>query len=159
MARASKSFCEFCGAEVPGGGYRGLVEGAEMVLCGRCFERLSRSGRASPLPRPRGPPRRRARRLEEELELVEDYHDRIRRAREGRGWSPGVLAQRLRVSEALVRKLESGRLRPTLDLARRIEALLGVRLLEKAVYGHEEGWGSEEGLTLGDIVVVRRDED
>lgn len=179
--RGETLYCESCGAPIKGRPYYALVDGVEMILCERCFEKLRRSGRAVPLPRPptrseggrrraspaAGPARRRAptpprpsRPLLEELELVEDYNERIRRAREARGWTLAALAQRLRISESMLRKIEQGKMRPSIDLARRIESVLRIQLLVPAEEYYEEyEEEAEDYPTLGDIVVVRRDEE
>ncbi len=142
------------------------VEGAPMYLCIDCFERLYRAGRAKLASRRAVEEgsvkhvRKRARRGPEVYDLVEDYAERIREAREARGWSTSALAQRLRISESMLRKIESGKVKPSIDLARRIEKVLRVKLLEPVV--DEEtyyGEGGEDYVTLGDIVVVDRDED
>jgi putative transcription factor len=138
-----------------------------MILCASCYLRLSRSGRARLVTRHREESLEksleRIRRIErrrrvEEYELVEDYAERIRGAREARGWTTAALAQRLRISESLLRKIEQGKMKPSIDLARRIESVLRIKLLEPAEY--EEELESEEFYpTLGDVVVIRRDED
>ena len=167
-ARREALYCEACGAPIAGRPYYALVDGVEMILCVSCYLKLTKSGRAKPLPRPRrqaGPagqaaPRRRAtaRRSPAEYEIVEDYAERIREARESRGWTPAVLAQKLRISESLLRKIEQGKMKPSIDLARRMESLLRIKLLEP-VEEEEEGEAEEFYPTLGDVVVIRRDED
>lgn len=163
MAETS-AYCEICGSPTGGRPYRALVDGVEMILCVSCYVRLSRTGRAKlvketkshaqkrSLPRPRRP-------SIELLDLVEDYPDRIREAREARGWSTAVLAQKLRISETMLRKIEQGKIKPTIDLAKRIEKLLGIRLLEPIDEIEDYEAGAATGITLGDIVVVDRDED
>ncbi|MMZ71147.1 hypothetical protein D1872_344050 [compost metagenome] len=50
-------------------------------------------------------------------------------------------------------------MKPSIDLARRIESILKIKILEPAEYEEEEVESEEFYPTLGDIVVVRRDED
>ena len=157
-------YCEVCGMEIKGPAYRAEVDGVEMTLCPSCYYKLSRSGRAKLVRRRGGEKRRVARPRRPRIEmydLVSDYDARIRSAREARGWSTRVLAQKLRISEAMLKKIEAGRMRPTIDLARRIEKLLKIELLVPSeVEAEEEYTGPPPtSLTLGDIVVVRRDED
>ena len=177
-------YCEMCGARIVGRPYRAVVDGVEMVLCARCYESLVRSGRAQPLPsRPRivtsAPPRtpsrpgarapqprgggaRRVQRRRVSLELydlVEDYGERIRRAREAKGWSLQALAQRLRISESLLRKIEQEKVKPPIDLARRIEKVLRIKILVPSEIEEEYEAPPPGTLTLGDVVVIRRDED
>ncbi|BAA81021.2 putative HTH-type transcriptional regulator [Aeropyrum pernix K1] len=171
MKQAS-AYCELCGAEIRGRPYRVSVEGVEMDLCLSCYMKLARSGRAQLLrearPSRRGAARggsggaRRPRRVPLDMyDLVEDYPERIREAREARGWSTAVLAQKLRISETMLRRIESGKLKPSLDLAKRMEKMLGVKLLEPVVDEeayYDEDYGRDY-ITLGDIVVVDRDEE
>jgi putative transcription factor len=164
LRAAGTLYCDICGSPIQGRPVNAEVDGAEMILCLTCYMRLSRSGKARAAQRAKKPakPRRAARRARmDHYDLVEDYYERIREAREAKGWTTEVLAQKLRISEAMLRKIESGRVKPSIDLARKIEKLLNVKLLEpvveeEAYYGYE---GSEEYLTLGDIVVVDRDEE
>ncbi|MDT7867644.1 MAG: multiprotein bridging factor aMBF1 [Acidianus sp.] len=157
-------YCEVCGRPIKGAGHRVLLEGAEVLVCDDCFAKLTKSGRAVPVPRKpqkvTSAPKVRKQRAEM-LEVVDDYPDLIRRAREERGWTTAVLAQKLRVSEDLVRRIEGGKVKPTVDLAKRIEELLKIKLLQPVEYEEEEAEGTKGGpdvLTFGDVAVVRRDE-
>ena len=155
-------YCEVCGVQIRGPVYRALVDGVEMNLCPSCYYKLSRSGRARLVKR-RAERKRitRVRRPRIEMyDLVSDYNDRIREAREARGLTTSVLAQKLRISESMLKKIEAGKMKPTIDLAKRIEKLLKIELLTPTEIEEEEYESPPPtGLTLGDIVVVRRDED
>lgn len=161
-AGSTPLYCEVCGVEIRGPAYRAEVDGVEMTLCPSCYYKLSRSGRAR-LVRRRQEKKRRAipRRPRIEMyDIVPDYDARIREAREAKGWTQAVLAQKLRISEAMLRKIEAGKLKPTIDLAKRIEKLLHIELLVPTELEEEDYEAPPPGsLTLGDIVVVRRDED
>ncbi len=167
---SAEYYCEICGKRIEGRPIYADVDGSHMYLCFECYEKLSRSGLAKPVRESGGGHRgfkaptmkaRRRRRASLELyDLVEDYAERIRAAIEAKGWSTAVLAQKLRISESMLRKIESGKVKPSIELARRIESLLKVKLLEPVV--DEESYYSDEDedyLTFGDIVVVKRDED
>ncbi len=167
MTRGKETlYCEVCGSPIPGRPYRAIVDGVEMILCPSCYLKLTRSGRAQPVrDRPRTvtrapKPRKPTRKISLELyDIVEDYAEKIREARESKGWSTGVLAQKLRISESMLRKIESGKMKPSIDLARRIEKLLKIKILEPTELEEEVEAPPPGSLTLGDIVVVRRDED
>ncbi len=99
--------------------------------------------------------------IDEKLELVEDYAERIRKAREKLGWSQRVLAEKVKVSENVIKRIESGRLRPTIDLARRLEEVLGIKLLVPSVDQELTEAGSTKVktyVTLGEILSVRNEE-
>jgi len=51
----------------------------------------------------------------------------------------------------LYKKLEEGDLKPTLDLAKRIEKLLKIKLTKKVVL-FEEGEFEKSGLTVADVI-------
>ena len=104
----------------------------------------------------------RSSRLLESYEVVEDYAERIRRARMRLGWSQKVLAIKVRESENTIKRIEAGKLRPTIELARRLEEVLGIKLLEPAVdkliSGGEGGRLPGLYATLGEIVNIRKKE-
>ena len=168
MSKKSKQkeyYCDICGAKIVGRPYIALVDGVEMVLCASCYLKLSRNGRAK-LIRIGEPPEeskpkkvRRTKSYKVTYEVVEDYADRIKSARVKKGFTLKELAQKLRISENMLRKIEQGRFKPNIDLARKMESLLGIKLLEPTEEPEEEEYEKEEELpTLGDIVVIRRDE-
>ena len=96
--------------------------------------------------------------LVERYEVVEDYAERVRKARERLGLSQKDLAQRVKVGENVIRRIESGTLVPPVDLAMRLERVLGVKLLEPVVEEEEEPIESGEfHLTLGDVAELRED--
>jgi len=168
LARGQVYYCEMCGSKIAGRPYRALVDGVEMVLCVSCYLKLTKSGRAKPLParaeKKREAPKRRkpaTRKISLELyDIVEDYDERIRRAREAKGWTTAVLAQKLRISESMLKKIESGKMKPSIDLARKMEKLLRIQLLEPVEIEEEVDYTGPPGtVTLGDVVVVRKDED
>ena len=67
------------------------------------------------------------------------------------------LAKKLAEKESLVHKIEVGAFSPGLELARKIEKLLGITLLEKAAPGDAPSGVEKRGaLTLGDIARLRK---
>ncbi|MCE4628345.1 MAG: multiprotein bridging factor aMBF1 [Desulfurococcales archaeon] len=167
MSRSETLYCEMCGSPIVGRPYRAIVDGVEMVLCASCYLKLTRSGRAVPVrERPRRAkaasrqPKRPTRKVSIELlDLVEDYPEIIRRAREAKGWDLRTLAQKLRISETMLRRIEQGKYKPPIDLARRIEKILKIKILEPTELEDEYEAPPPGKLTLGDVVIIRRDED
>jgi len=89
---------------------------------------------------------------------VEDYNIRIRKARENLGLTRELLAQELGEKESVIRRIEEGRLVPTIDMARKLERILKIKLLEPAESISYEKYvkrGRNMVLTLGDIVVIK----
>jgi putative transcription factor len=94
--------------------------------------------------------------VSEKLELVDDFAERIRRAREALGWDQKTLALKLKVSENIVKRLESGKLRPPIDLAKKIEEILNIKILVPAVDEMVSSRGKvEKYVTFGEIVSIR----
>lgn len=63
------------------------------------------------------------------MELVEDYGEVVRRARMRMGLTQEDLAKQLKEKLTIIKKIEAEEFRPSLQLARRLEKVLGVRLL------------------------------
>lgn len=162
-------YCEMCGKELEAKDVRkAYVEGLLLILCPSCYTRLVNQGRAKPYvpekkPAQRPPPTQPQAKprppVREEYEVVEDYAKRIREAREKLGWSQQVLANKAKVGENVIKRIEAGKLKPGLDLARRLEKILGIKLLEPLVdEGVAQPSGSDEGVTLGDLIRVNKEE-
>jgi putative transcription factor len=95
----------------------------------------------------------------ERFELVDDYAERIKKAREALGWSQATLAAKAKVSENIVKRIEGGKLRPTHDLAKKLEDILNIRLLvpviEESISGKKKSVSKE--VTLGEIVNLKEE--
>lgn len=66
-----------------------------------------------------------------DYELVEDFGDKVKRARESLGLTQAELASRLKIKVSLLRKIESGKFYPAIDLVKKLEKNLNIKLLEK----------------------------
>jgi putative transcription factor len=144
--------CEMCGKEGPVAPT--LLEGTTLHLCEKC----GKYGKVLAPPRmmtskavvkqPRAP--------DPTFGIVEDYADRIRRAREKLGLSQKEFAARLNEKESIIHKLETGSHEPPIELARKLEKLLRIALVqedkdEKVAIGK----GQIGGMTIGDLIKNR----
>lgn len=140
--------CEICGKTIFGYPMTVKVAGYPSKVCPSCAknirkERLrpsqrTRSGKAlaltkrKPTKRAKGPTTRAgARPRTEEYELVDDYGENIRRAREELGLKIEQIAESIRIKASLLRKVEAGRIAPSYEVAKAIEKLLDVDIIEK----------------------------
>jgi len=159
--------CEICGAPVSRKRYY-RFEGATLILCERCA-RLVGAREVSPSQtiriRPSHMPRRRARRTGIPEELTYDIDPEcgkaIRKAREAAGISREELARKLGIPESFLKKIEQGKLRPDLSLARKLERVLGIRIIRKLDLEFLEkiskiGKKEVRPLTLGDVIVIEK---
>jgi putative transcription factor len=162
-------YCEICGREVEDSRdcRKIVVEGSVLIACPQCYNKLVTQGRARPYieekkkplsPKPStSPPRPKP--IREEYEVVEDYAKRVREARERLGWTQQVLAQKVKESENIIKRIEAGRLKPGIDLARRLEKVLGIKLLEPIV--DETSPAPSRGddfITIGDLVRLNKED-
>jgi len=87
-------------------------------------------------------------------EVAQDYHERIRDAREAAGMNQKELASNLNEKASLIRKLEHGDTLPSDDVQQKIERELDIDLTAGAGGGDTEweGSSSEGEYTLGDMV-------
>ncbi len=65
----------------------------------------------------------------EDVEYVEDFGRIIREAREKMGLTQEDLAQQLNEKSTIIRKIEAGEFNPPIELMRKIEKLLKVKLI------------------------------
>jgi putative transcription factor len=91
-----------------------------------------------------------------ELVAVENFHQLIRKAREQQGMSQKDVAGKLHERASIIAKLESGKLTPTISLARKLERLFKLTLLEEAESVDLSTAPSQSGTTLGDVVEIKR---
>jgi putative transcription factor len=87
-------------------------------------------------------------------EVVQDYDERIRDARESEGQTQEELANQLNEKASLIRKLERGDVLPSDTVQRELEKALGISL-SAGGGGDDSEWSSDSatgGTTLGDVV-------
>jgi putative transcription factor len=157
-------YCDICGAPIEGQPYVVKLDNAVLHVCRRCAASYGAVSAAEPQTQRRvapPPPRRTsaARRSADRYEVVEEYAEVIRRARESMGLSREALASYIGVKESVLRRVESGQLVPDVQLARKLEKALGVKLLVPAQQGEADaGAPARKELTLGDVAEVRDEE-
>jgi putative transcription factor len=157
--------CEMCGKKV--GTRRYLVEGTVMNLGLEC----SKYGTPLDAPAPVGTQAAVHQNLEKRAVraapksvfeadapvLVDDYGPRIHKAREAKGLSHEQLGNKVSARVPELKHIESGKLRPGDDLARRLERELGITLYEAVgpvappSAAAKAGKGGA-GLTIGDLL-------
>jgi putative transcription factor len=159
-------YCDICGAPIEGQPYIIKLDNAVLHVCRRCaasYGAVSASAAAEPQRRaaPPPPPRRAPapKRAADRYEVVEEYAEVIKRARESMGLSREALASYIGVKESVLRRVESGQLVPDVQLARKLEKALGIKLLVPAQQSEAAtGAPAKRELTLGDVAEVRDEE-
>lgn len=123
------STCEICGRKSVRTVV--LVEGAKLMVCGGCargkkilYYLEDREPSAAPMEMPR-------KRVEETEEIVEDYAQRIRNARQKMRLPVAVVAEKINEMESYLERIEKGKVVPTFSVAKKLEKELGIKLIEK----------------------------
>jgi len=131
------SSCEVCGRS-SSALQRVSIEGSLLLVCPSCLSRLG--SRAVIVREERKAVERRVVKVKGGLEgfdLAADFGERV----------------------DVIRRIESGRFKPPLQLARSIERVLKVKLLVPTEEEGLEATGRPGPVTFGDVVVVRRGEE
>lgn len=124
--------CELCGATIYGRVQTIEVDGAILSVCDKC----ARFGekvvlRQSP-PVKRSTMVTREPMFDENLVVSEDYYILIKKAREALGLTQEELGRKLGEKTSVISKLETGKLKPSIPLAKKIEHILKIKILEEA---------------------------
>ena len=150
--------CEVCGREIRGPPFRRLIEGARMTVCAQC----ARFGEADWTPsRPRAPASRQRPRSEveavERLELVEDYGEKIRKARQRMKMTVEDLGKSIGEKASVIKKLEKEELAPDRRLVQKIRNALKIELLvAEELPSPPRPAKPSRGRTLGDLIKMRQ---
>jgi len=161
--------CELCGKETPRT-RPAAIEGSVLSVCGECAKFGSEVAGPIGVRRPGNPvvaqrlERRQQRMSERDIyaapgvdELAEDFGERIRRARESRGWKQSELGAKVNERESVIAKLESQTMVPTDAMVPKLEKTLGIRLREKVESVAVKKQTGRPPVTLGDL--IRMDEE
>ncbi|MCK5474768.1 MAG: TIGR00270 family protein [Candidatus Aenigmarchaeota archaeon] len=139
--------CDLCGRQV-NRIVKCRVEGSVLSVCTNCSEYgsvikapkpvFSRSVSDSVLPE----------------SIVPDAASRIRRAREKQNLSIELLAQKMKEKESVLHRIEQGKFIPPINLARKIERVLRIVLIDKggADLAELDSPKATGALTLGDLL-------
>jgi len=132
--------CEICGREIHGNPLRATIEGAKMIVCRDCAKLGTVYSEGIPLstphkrkitkhPLPRGSMKKHIPKVTETLELVDNFSPQIRQAREKLGLNHENLGRKIGEKVSVLRKIETGKMTPNHQLAKKLEHTLRIRLL------------------------------
>jgi len=144
--------CEMCGKDTQL--FRALVENSELNVCSAC----GKYGKFLQKPVMRVAKKPVIEKAPEPVEVVvSDYAQKIRSAREKSGLTQKEFALKLNEKESIIHKLENGLFVPPIDMAKKLERLLRIKLVEVE---EEEKVSAEKRksgpLTIGDILNLKK---
>lgn len=145
--------CEMCGREAEL--YKAVIEGTELSVCEKCgkfgkvIKRVQEFNTFSA-----------KKNIMKEPEVVEvlvaDFPQKIKSAREKLGLTQKDFAKKINEKESILHKIETGHYKPPVEIAKRYEKVLNVKLVEKVTQDSAEQLPKSKsaGLTLGDFIKV-----
>ncbi len=153
--------CEMCGNNDKLKKTR--IEGAVLKVCSDCQDtgkvlRSSSSGRSDSKRKQRKKKGKKKPRAQKK-QLDPDFDEKVKEAREDKGWSMEKLADLMNEKESVVKRVESGDLKPDKKLAGKMKKHLGVKLYKRRSgigYGHSDGGSSGGKATIGDVAEVKK---
>jgi len=114
---------------------RAEIEGVEMIVCKDCarFGKILGHVKKKTFEKKIQQPKKMIQpKIEEEVLVIRsDYPSVIKKAREKLGMKQSEFAKLLKEKESVIHKLETGEIEPSIGLARKLEKVLKVRLIEK----------------------------
>ncbi|WP_457556049.1 multiprotein bridging factor aMBF1 [Candidatus Pyrohabitans sp.] len=157
--------CEVCGRKIWGKPVSTVIEGTEMKTCPRCarFGRETKTWSRVPKREPAGrvarPRKKRPyTRPLPEIDVVADYSSIIRRAREAKKLTQEELGRKISEKVSVIARLEAGKMKPSVEMARKLERVLDIKILEELP--EEEDFSAPGGaggeLTIGDIIKIKK---
>ena len=150
--------CEICGRETEVL-FEVSVEGAVMLACEKCSRGKKVLRKIGEMPEERRPAYTiQKAEAQDELELVDDFGDRIRKAREKLGLPLRVLAEKISEKESMLVRIEKQSLMPSEKVAKKLEKELGIRLsAPRDKGGSVPGGKGSEAVSLWDAAEKKGD--
>jgi putative transcription factor len=156
--------CEICGAEISGSPCRIVIDSSALDVCKSCARFGKPEDKWSPVTRKVVPveraftvkkPKPRDH-FKDLVEIVPDYGQKIREAREALGLSPEELGAKIKEKAALIKKIEREEISPEDDIRKKLERELKIKLTDQATETRVKSGSGAKGLTLGDIASIKR---
>lgn len=158
MAKPSTN-CDMCGkAEQL---VNALIEGVEMKVCRNCAS----FGKILQAPRAFSPQNYFSRQKSQEPQIieqiVEEYALKIKQAREKRKLNQEEFAKMLNEKESVLHNIEAGKQKPSMELAKKLEKVLGIILIEtikpdELTAEKQDSPRPKGPLTIGDMLLMKK---
>jgi putative transcription factor len=146
--------CDLCGKETEM--FKAIIEGSELTVCKNCGEYGKIVGRVTPASKPKQ--KSFSSEIQEETteSLAENFGELLKKKREQLGLNQKDFASKIAEKESILHKLETGTMTPTLEKARKLEKMLGLKLIEEVREEPIEKSKDNSIITLGDMVKIKK---
>ncbi len=165
----SDNECPICGGIIWGKGQKVLIEGAKITVCQSCAQfgkkiittnKSNYSFTNKTKKSPHKPIKQKTRDfIQSSIEIVPDYSKRIRVVRSFNKLNQEQFAAKLNEKPSLIRRIESGKAKPTEKLAKKIEKVYNIKLLEKVdeiEVNTKKYMKKQTGSSLGDMAFIKK---
>jgi len=159
--------CPICGSLIWGKGQKVMIEGAKITVCqvcakhGKKIPEIPLQNKNIPF-REKKPTQRKTYKRQEDLlqkEIVMDYAKRIRNVRTKNNLTQEQFAQRINEKPSLLRRIEAGKAKPTLKLAKKLEQSYNIVLIkdiDEIEVNTSEFMKKSTGHSLGDMAFIKK---
>ena len=149
--------CDVCGKNTST--FRVNIENAILSVCENC----SKFGiNPTEIPLSKIEPKQNQKKLKpvslpEEIEIIaQDFSQKIKEAREKLNLKQVELANKISEKESIINKLESSQFPPSIELAKKLEKFLNIKLIELYKPEAEKQIDfKDNSLTIGDLIKVK----
>jgi len=146
--------CDMCGKEEQL--VDAIVEGSMLSVCSRC----AKHGNIIAVVKNQEPVRQYAPELIAETEIeIGECAKQVKKAREKKGLTQKKLAQALAEKESVIHRIESGKIKPTVNVAKKLEQFLGIKIVEEFTPEPTEVKRlnlRDPELTIGDLISLKK---
>lgn len=143
--------CELCGNE--GQLFISAIEGVRLRVCKMCSKFGSTSVQMFEKSELKAKKVLNVYKDEKGVIFSNDFGQIIKNAREILRLKQAEVAEKIQIKESLYRRIESGRVEPALELSKKIEDFLKIKILEEVKLDYETKKDkSRDGLTIGDLL-------
>lgn len=89
--------------------------------------------------------------------IVEDYAEKIKKTRENLGLKQKDFAKKINEKASLIHKIETGSFEPNINLARKLEKFLKIKLVDQHEEIHKkEPQSKSDVFTIGDLIKIKK---
>jgi len=163
--------CPICGSIIWDKGQKVLLEGAKITVCHNCAQHgkklekpptNTQIKKSYPYNRKNTPKRQVLKKdFVGDLELISDYADKIKSKRNSLDLNQDQFAQKLNEKPSLIRRIEAGKVEPTIKLAKKIEEIYNLKILKKtdeieSSVKNDKYMKKSTGTSLGDIAFIKK---
>lgn len=151
--------CDLCGKETEVI-YKVEIEGTILNVCKDCSSFGKIIDVVKREEKPKIEKKKIVKKEEKEIHemIVEDYAVKIKKAREKKNLKQEELAKLIAEKVSLIRSIEKGKHEPSIQLARKLEKVLNIHLIEEYEYrtDNKSKESKSDKLTLGDVIKIKQ---